>query len=86
MDQRNLQCYQWFKRNHRPQRRTLENTLKLGNSGGDRILGGEGMNSPRNCQEQVGEPQITKESLLATGWRSLEEFGDQMSQGNRSKG
>jgi hypothetical protein len=50
----------------------LKNTLRRGKSGGDRILGGEGRDSPRNHQEQKGETQNHLESPLAAGWRSEE--------------
>jgi hypothetical protein len=54
MDQRNLKCYQRFKRYCRSRRKPLESILEQRKSGGDPILG-EGEESLKNPLRIEGE-------------------------------
>jgi hypothetical protein len=72
MDQRKSQCNQRFRRNIISHEEHLENTLERRKFGGSWILGGEGMDSPRNRQEKVG-------GTLAAGLRRRRKSGVQMS-------
>jgi hypothetical protein len=65
MDQRKLQCPSRFGRNLRSCQEPLEDTLEQRKFGGDQILGGEGMDSPRNRQEKLRELQNHLESPYA---------------------
>jgi hypothetical protein len=51
----------------------VRNTLKQSKSGGDRIRGGEGMESPRNRQAKEGDTPNCLGGLLSHRWEEFRE-------------
>jgi hypothetical protein len=86
MDRRKMQCTSWFGRNRRSREEHLKYTLNRTKSGGDRIRGGKGMESPRNHQAREGGAPSRLGFTLGHRWEEKGEKEFECGLGKWSKG